>query len=75
MVLRPEELPQVGVWVNCGGWAPAGQRPYSTLALEPCIGAPDRLDEAVRSWGTFRTLGPGEEYGWSVEVRLPDVSG
>ena len=34
---------QVGIWINCRGWAPPGRTPYYNLALEPCIGAPDRL--------------------------------
>ena len=72
MVVRREAVPQVGVWINCHGWAPPGKRPYYNLGLEPGIGAPDRLEEAVRSWGTFRTLAPGEETGWEVEVWLPD---
>jgi hypothetical protein len=74
LVVRPEDVPQVGVWINCGGWAPLGRRPYFNLALEPCIGAPDRLDDAV-AWRTARTLAPGDERAWSVEVRLvdPDV--
>ncbi|HYC31783.1 MAG TPA: hypothetical protein VEB59_05800 [Gemmatimonadales bacterium] len=72
IMVRREEVPQVGVWINCRGWAPAGRRPYYNLALEPCIGAPDRLEDAVRSWGTFRTRGPGEEHRWEVEGRLPE---
>jgi galactose mutarotase-like enzyme len=70
MVVRPEEVPQVGVWINCGGWAPEGRTPYYNLALEPCIGAPDRLDDAVLDWGAAQMLAPGEERGWGVEVRL-----
>jgi hypothetical protein len=70
MVVRPEEVPQVGVWINCRGWAPQGLRPYYNLALEPCIGAPDRLEEAVRDWGTVQWIGPGEERRWSLEVWL-----
>jgi galactose mutarotase-like enzyme len=70
LVVRPEEVPQVGVWINCRGWAPAGRTPYYNLALEPCIGAPDRLDDAMREWGTAQMLGPGEERGWGVEVWL-----
>ncbi|HEU4829532.1 MAG TPA: hypothetical protein VFT04_10070 [Gemmatimonadales bacterium] len=62
-------VPQVGVWINCEGWAPAGRQPYYNLALEPCIGAPDRLDRAVE-WGLAQTLGPGEHREWEVEVRL-----
>lgn len=70
MRVRPAEVPQVGVWINCRGWAPPGRRPYYNLALEPCIGAPDSLDAAVREWGTAQTLAPGEEREWEVEVRV-----
>lgn len=70
MRVRPEEVPQVGIWINNRGWAPQGRRPYCNLALEPAIGAPDRLDEAVREWKTAQTLAPGQERSWSVEVRL-----
>ena len=71
LVVRPEEVPQVGVWINCRGWAPAGRTPYYNVAVEPCIGAPDRLDDAMREWGTAQMLAPGEERGWGVEVWLP----
>lgn len=71
-VVQPEEVPQVGIWINCRGWAPAGRTPYYNLALEPCIGAPDRLDLAVTEWHTAQTLQPGEERAWSVEVRVVD---
>jgi galactose mutarotase-like enzyme len=71
MVVRAAEVPQVGVWINCQGWAPPGRKPYYNLALEPCIGAPDRLDVAVSDWRTAQILRPGEEREWSLEVRLP----
>jgi galactose mutarotase-like enzyme len=71
MVVRAAEVPQVGVWINCQGWAPPGRKPYYNLALEPCIGAPDRLDVAVSDWRTAPILQPGEEREWSLEVRLP----
>ncbi len=70
MVVQPAQVPQVGLWINCRGWAPPGRTPYYNLALEPCIGAPDRLDTAVTDWHTAQTLNPGEERTWSVEVRL-----
>jgi galactose mutarotase-like enzyme len=70
LVVRREEVPQVGMWINCRGWAPPGRTPYYNLALEPCIGAPDRLDLAVHDWHTARTLHPGEEREWSVDVWL-----
>jgi galactose mutarotase-like enzyme len=71
MVVRAEEVPQVGLWINCRGWAPAGRTPYYNLGLEPCIGAPDRLDRAVEEWHTAQTLRPGEEREWSLQVTLP----
>jgi galactose mutarotase-like enzyme len=70
-VVRPDEVPQVGVWINCRGWAPEGRTPYYNMALEPCIGAPDRLDLAVRQWRTAQHIAPGEERSWSVDVLLP----
>jgi galactose mutarotase-like enzyme len=73
-VVRTEEVPQVGLWINCRGWAPPERFPYYNLALEPCIGAPDRLDIAMRDWQTARMLHPGEERGWSLDVRLLDDS-
>jgi galactose mutarotase-like enzyme len=71
MKVAPEQVPQVGLWINCRGWAPAGKTPYYNLGLEPCIGAPDRLDRAVEEWHTAQILRPGEERVWSLEVRLP----
>jgi galactose mutarotase-like enzyme len=72
LVVDPAEVPQVGIWINCRGWAPPGRTNYYNLALEPCIGAPDRLDLAVREWGTAQTLDPGEEREWGLEVWLRD---
>ena len=68
----PGEVPQIGVWINAGGWAPGAGEPYYNLALEPCIGAPDRLDRAADAWGLAHTLREGEERNWTLEVRLSD---
>jgi galactose mutarotase-like enzyme len=72
LTARPAEVPQVGLWLNCAGWAPPGRRPYYNLGLEPCIGAPDRLEDAVASWGTAPVLEPGGERRWSLELVLPE---
>jgi galactose mutarotase-like enzyme len=60
LVVHPEEVPQVGIWINNRGWGPAGRLPYLNLGLEPAIGAPDSLEEAARDWKTAQTLEPGE---------------
>ena len=60
----------MGLWINNRGWAPPDRRPYLNLGLEPAIGAPDSLEEAVRDWKTAQTLDPGEERSWGLQVRL-----
>ncbi|MEP7327247.1 MAG: hypothetical protein ABI836_14950 [Gemmatimonadota bacterium] len=71
LVVPPGQVPQWGIWINCGGWAPPGKAPYYNLGLEPCIGAPDRLDQAIEEWRAAQTLSPGEVREWSFEVWLP----
>ncbi len=67
----PALVPQVGVWLNYGGWAGAPKaKPYFNLTLEPCIGAPDDLDTAVSRWGEFGVLTPGEAREWWLDVTL-----
>jgi hypothetical protein len=72
LTVDPSEVSQVGVWINCGGWGPPGGHPLYNLSLAPCIGAPDRLEDAVLGWGTSETLAPGEERRWSLSVTLPE---
>jgi galactose mutarotase-like enzyme len=74
ILVDPVAVPQVRVGIDLGGPAPAERPPAYALALAPCIGAPDRLEDAVLAWGTAQMLAPGEERGWEVEVRLPDPS-
>ncbi|HEU4569731.1 MAG TPA: hypothetical protein VFS07_04110 [Gemmatimonadales bacterium] len=65
LVVDPASVPQVGIWIDLSGGAPR-------LAVEPCLGAPDRLDRAVAGWGTAASLAPGETRKWTVTVRLPE---
>jgi len=64
------EIPQVGVWVNAGGWSGIGGAPYCNLALEPCIGAQDSLEDAVLRHGSFATLPAGASMAWRLRVEL-----
>ena len=67
------EVPQVGIWLNVGGWAPPGRSPYYNLGLEPCIGSADRLVDAAERWHTAPTLEPGGERHWELTVSLPEA--
>ncbi len=66
----PIILPQVGLWVNAGGWSGTGGEPYYNLALEPCIGAQDSLEEAVEHYRQYKTLPAHEVHTWWLEVHL-----
>ena len=67
----PTLITHVGLWINYGGWAGVPDAaPYFNLGLEPCIGAPDRLDRAVRDWRTYGELPPNGSRSWWFEIAL-----
>jgi hypothetical protein len=63
----PERVPFVGFWANRSGWPAA--RPSYNLALEPCNGAPDRLDLAVARGDATAVPAKGE-LTWSLNVQI-----
>ena len=68
--LDPGDVTHFGLWVNNGGWTPfAGGAPYRNVAFEPCIGAPDTLDDALGAGGGAAWLGAGETRRWTLTWR------
>ena len=64
------EVPHFGLWINNRGWTPfAGGAPYLNFAFEPCIGAPDTLDDALGAWNSAAWLEPGETRRWTLTWR------
>jgi galactose mutarotase-like enzyme len=64
------EVPNLGLWLNHGGWTPfADRRGYHNLAFEPCIGAPDPLDAALGEWHGAAWLAPSETRQWTLRWR------
>jgi galactose mutarotase-like enzyme len=69
-----EEVPQLGLWLNKGGWSPfRRERAAPHLALEPAIGAPDALSDALGDWKRAQWLEPAEVRTWSVTWRARRV--
>ncbi|AHG91964.1 hypothetical protein J421_4427 [Gemmatirosa kalamazoonensis] len=68
--VSPKHVTHFGLWLNHGGWTPFdGGTPYMNLAFEPCIGAPDQLDEALGAWQGAAWLRPGASRRWALEWR------
>lgn len=67
---RVDEVPNVGLWINRGGWTPFKRgKPYQNLSLQPCIGAPDTLEEALGAWKSAHWVDPGSSRRWSLRLR------
>ena len=66
----PLEVPHVGLWINRHGWTPFRRvRAYSNLGLEPCIGPPGSLTEALGGWRSAAWIEPGETKRWRLVWR------
>jgi len=66
----PVLVPQVGLWLNYGGWSGKdGAPPYYNIGFEPCMGGRDRLDLAMEA-GEYGLLPPESTLNWWLEIRL-----
>ena len=74
LVVDPREVPDLGILINRRG-LPFGakRRAMNVLALQPGIGAPDSLAEALGSWKSAHVLEPGESRSWTVRWRARKV--
>lgn len=68
LTFTPDEIPFVGICVNHGGWPFTGARGF-WVAVEPCTGWPDRLDQAVPD-GAVATLPAGQTVEWKLDLRI-----
>ena len=63
------EIPHLGLWLNKRGWTPfRSELPYLNLAVEPAIGAPDTVDDALGDWKSAAWLDPGERRTWTLRL-------
>jgi hypothetical protein len=78
MLLHGREIPTIGVSISrtaAGGgarrWWPLGRkaRPTCTMSIEPCLGAPERLTDALGIWDDAHWLEPGATARWGMTWR------
>jgi len=68
LTVSPKQIRFLGICVNHGGWPFTGARGF-WVAVEPCTGWPDRLDQAIREGG-FATLPAGQSVKWKLDLRI-----
>ena len=75
VTVHASEVPQVGLWINNGGWNPLPRTswlpwrkpaPYFNLGVEPALGAPGALADALGAWESAQWISPGATRRWSV---------
>jgi galactose mutarotase-like enzyme len=65
----PLLVPYVGVWICQGGWPTSRAAKHFTVALEPCLGRPDSLEDAI-SRNECATLRGHESMRWWMEIEV-----
>lgn len=65
----PQLIPYVGIWICQGGWPTSRTAKHFTVALEPCNGRPDSLEEAVRR-DECAVVGEYASIQWWMEIEL-----
>lgn len=66
-----DQVPYLGLWICQGGWpTDQGRKRHYTVALEPCTGPLDRLDQAVERGCGARKLEPGQRVGWKMSLKV-----
>lgn len=65
----PVQIPHVGLWINKRGWTPFRDQPACmNVSLQPAIGAPDTLVDALGDWKAAAWLDPEETRRWSFRL-------
>ena len=78
MLLHGREIPTVGVSINRGGGGSIARlarqfgrrtRPPCTVSIEPSLGAPESLSDALGAWDDAHWLEPGGTARWGMRWR------
>ncbi len=69
-----DQVTQIGAWMNYGGWSGTGGQNYYNLALEPCFGAQDSLEVAIKEYSQFATIPANGIRYWSLRIHLSSKS-
>lgn len=65
----PRLVPYVGIWICHGGWPISRAAKHFTVALEPCTGRPDSLEQAITR-NECAILGGYGAMQWWMEIEV-----
>lgn len=65
----PTVIPNLGLWINKGALPAGNRKAPRVLALQPSIGAPDSLADALGDWKSAHWLAPEETRAWRLTFR------
>ncbi len=65
------DVAHLGLWIEAAVRTSAGGAPVHRMAIEPCLGAADALEDALALGVAPPPLAPVEERRWSFRLRLP----
>jgi hypothetical protein len=70
-VFDAAEIPHCALWINRRGWSGSRKvKPYASVSLAPCIGAPDSLTNALlQPWDSAHWLAPSAVRRWGLTWR------
>jgi len=65
----PADIPYVGLWLCYGGWPVDSPKKQFTIAIEPCNGRPDKLQNAIQR-RECQVLAPHESKTWHLSISV-----
>ncbi|MEW6061820.1 MAG: DUF5107 domain-containing protein [Bacteroidota bacterium] len=65
----PADVPYVGLWLCYGGWPVDSPKKQFTIAIEPCNGRPDKLQNAIQR-NECQILAPHTTKTWQLTISV-----
>jgi len=69
IIFSKDKIKYCGLWINSKGWPGESLYKYSHIAIEPCNGITDSLEECIRRNG-FGTIKGGDQITWDVIFKI-----
>lgn len=69
VIFDKDKIKYCGLWINSRGWPEESLYKYRHIAIEPCNGVTDNLEECIIRRNDFWTIKGGDQKNWSIMFR------